>query len=392
MISFNPLVGINESKFSSLSGFGDISSITESSDENYIIQGLDFLSEFNAEYNDLNKHFYKSILESNGDVIGIQESYGDFFSGLKKLIAKFLAFIKNIFDKFVAKLNAFIQNEKYLLKQKETFKRFTSDDDFVTDGYNYSFDPEVPLINLSIHFDSALLGDVEKIGLDKSDAMVDDKAKRAVDKMHADLREKLENGYYDIFRANVIGSRGSISESDFTNECFKMYRSGKSEPDEVIVSRGYIDEALARIEKYKSSIKEIEETKSRINKEYTSIQNKIEKMIKPNSTEVSSNLRNINLVGFDSDSSITDITISYDALSSLDRYLKTISNQVQEMSNIHGIAFATKIDAVKEEYQQDKRILYQALAKCQTNDKAIHSVKESLDNENIESEGSLWII
>lgn len=381
MTSFNPLVGINES---TLSNFNNVDNITES-DEDYVSQAFNFLIEFNTEYNDINKLFYKGILESDGNITCVQETYADFFSSIKKMIDKFLAFIKSIFDKFIEKLHSFVQSEKYLIQNKSKFSKFTNDDDFTTDGFNYTFNSDIPLIDLTIKFDSALLGDISKIDKASISDKETNKAKAAVDKMHNDLRVKLESDYYDIFRGTVIGNRGSIPESDFTNECFKIYRSGALEPEEVNVNKGYIESALERINRYKTTIQNIEETKNRIFKEYSGIRDKIDKMIKPNKTESSPNYRNISLIGFDNNSSLTDVAVSYDTLSSIDSYLKTISNQVQEMSNIHSIAFSTKMEAVKEEYRQDKRILYQALSKCSSN-----QINESSDS--VEVEGSLWII
>lgn len=391
MNSFNPLVGINESKSSS--DLTNLNRVTESSEVNYFGEMVDFLIQLNEDHINLNKRFYKSLLESEGDVIFVQESYGDFFDGFKKIIDKFLAFIKNIFDRFVTKINSFIQNEKYLLKNKKVFDRFTTSDEYETDGYNYTFDSNIPIIDLPIKFDSALLGDVNKISLNAIDnpRVTIDPAKVAVDKLHSGLKKKLENGYYDTFRASVIGDVGGITEDAFSTACFKTYRNGAEKPDNVYVSKAYIDSALERIAEYKKSIKDIQETKNRIYQEYNDIRAKIDQMVKPNSTEISGKLRAIELMGIDGDSSIT--TVSYETMTSLDKYLKTISNQVQEMSNIHGIAFASKMDAVKEQYRQDKRILYDVLSDMHTTTKAINDIKESYDdsNDTIEEGGSLWI-
>ena len=386
MSSFNTLIGIDESN---LSDIKSIDKVTESScDDDYAREGFDFLIEFNSDYVLLNKNFYKSLLESNGEVSAVQEAYADFFSGVKEIIDRFVNFIKSVFDKFVSKLSSFIQSEKYLIKNKDKFKNFDSDDSFMANGYNYTFDPNIPLIDLTIKFDSALLGDISSINT--SDLNGDGKAKSAVDKLHKDLRIKLENDYYDMFRATVIGTRGAISESNFLDECFKIYRSGNLEPETISVNRSYIEAALNRIEKYKDTIRIAENTKNNIIKEYNDIRKKLDKMIKPNSTDYSDNYCKIDLIGFDANSTLTDVSISYDTLSSIDSYLKTISNQVQEMSNIHSIAFTSKIDAIKEQYKQDKSFLYQALAKCNPMSKVDESVDYNLDNDM--EVGPLWII
>ena len=47
----------------------------------------------------------------------------------------------------------------------------------------------------------------------------------------------------------------------------------------------------------------------------------------------------------------------------IDMYMKAKVNQVQQMSNIHTMAFTAKIQAAKDCFVQDKKILYKALAK-----------------------------
>lgn len=393
MNSFNPLIGINSSD-----QINDIDHITNSVNENYLYENFKFLTQLNNEYTEISKVFYKSLLESEGNTISVHEAYGEFFSDFKKIIDKFLAFIKNIFNKFTTKLNSFVQNEKYLLKNEKEFNKFMDTDTFEESGFKYSFDPNVPIVKLTIQFDSALMGDINKIK-DSPAEYVDingktkDKTKVAIDRLHNDLRDKLENDYYDIFRGTVIGTTGVISEEDFEKECFKVYRSGKSSPEIITVSKTYINDAIKRIKEYKRAIKDIEKIKSDIDREYTAIRDKVEKMISPNRTQsdIDEKYNVIDLIGFDSSSSITDITITNDALTSLDSYLRTISSQIQQMSNIHSTAFVSKIEAVKEQFIQDKRFLYSALNVCQKGTRT--GVKESYNEyEMDERNGSLWII
>lgn len=376
MNSFNPLIAISEANTTT------IDEITFK-DENLLTLALDNITSLNEECNSITKSFYKSILESNGDVISVQESYGDFFSMFKKIIDKFLKVISDLFNKFISRLTAMIQGEKYILNHQKDLEHFSAQDQFVTDGYIYSFVPNVPMINLSVQFDSTLIGDIGKLTvppLVKNKAILDDPAKRAIDKLHNRLKEDLSGDYYDIFRGMVIGSSNRmISEKDFSAECFKIFRSGESAPVNVLVTSTYINDAFSRIKDYKNAINDVETLKTNIERQYKSISNKLGRMVKPNSTEVSEKLRNIDIDGFDNlDMSATNITISYNALSSLDSYLRTLSNQIQEMSSIHTIAFSAKLEAIKEQYQQDNRILRQALSKYQSINSSISESTMSL--------------
>lgn len=362
--SFNPLIAINEATATSTVNIDDITF----QDENFMTLATNSILSLSEDYINNSKNFYKSILESNGDATAIHESYGEFFSTFKKIIDKFLKIIGDLFSKFISRLTALIQGEKYILNHQKELENFSTADQFTTDGYNYSFDPTIPMINLSVHFDSSLIGDLGKLKaapITKDKTVLDDPAKRAIDKLHNHLKNELNGDYYNIFRGMVLGgSKRLITSKDFSSECFKCYRAGEDAPIDVLVTPTYVDGALSRIKNYKDTIKDIETLKTTIEREYNSISNKLGRMVKPNSTEVSEKLRRIDIDGFDnSDLTFTNVTISYDALSSLDSYLRTLSNQIQEMSSIHTLAFSAKLEAIKEQYQQDNRILKQILLK-----------------------------
>ena len=47
----------------------------------------------------------------------------------------------------------------------------------------------------------------------------------------------------------------------------------------------------------------------------------------------------------------------------IDMYMKAKVSQVQQMSSIHTMAFSAKLQAAKDNFVQNKAILYKALAK-----------------------------
>ena len=49
----------------------------------------------------------------------------------------------------------------------------------------------------------------------------------------------------------------------------------------------------------------------------------------------------------------------------MEQYKKAKINQVQQMSNIHALAFGAKLDAAKDMFNQDKAVLYKALYRIQ---------------------------
>ena len=60
---------------------------------------------------------------------------------------------------------------------------------------------------------------------------------------------------------------------------------------------------------------------------------------------------------------------SSDDIVAMDNFVKAKVNQLQEMSNIHALAFAAKLDALRDCYRQDKTVLFKALSRVQSNKK-----------------------
>lgn len=373
-------------------------------EENYFVETLSFLASINEEFNTINKIFYRSVLESDGDPIVIQESFADFFSKFKAVIKKFLTFIQSLFQRFITNLNSMVKSQSYLLKHKKDFDRFNSDDNFDIDGYEYTFNTNVPIIDLPIDFSSNLIGitgitdtvaysdntvfgDMSKVSVDSK---VTDKIKASISNTHAAVKTQLDGSFYDTQRGKVLGLSTNITDDEYSDECWKIYRNGENSTVYVTVNRAYITDALKRIENYKKFIKDVESTRNKIDKKYHDLEKQVEKMVKSN--KVMESDKSLRTVEVDMYGSITNVNMSADALGELNAYLKTITSVVQELSNIHSIAFSAKLQAIKDQYVQDKTALYRALSKCQTASK-IRAAKEGADLvENIEEEGKLWII
>ena len=57
--------------------------------------------------------------------------------------------------------------------------------------------------------------------------------------------------------------------------------------------------------------------------------------------------------------------MSADLMQQIDIFVKQQVDRIQEYSNIHTLAFAAKLDAMKESAKQDKNTLYTAISKVQ---------------------------
>lgn len=420
---FSPLNVIAESNSLSVPEF-NLDSVTEN-EENYLATTLAFLTSVNEEYDNANRLFYRAVLESNGDPVLIQEASGSFFEKFKAVIRKFLTFIQSLFQRFITKLNAAVKNQKYLLKHKKDFDRFKSDDNFDVDGYNYTFTSGVPYIDLTIAYDANFTGiadftassyddiigtsaignakksldtlnNSQQTGVSLTNSQMFEKA---VKQLHSDLKKDLDDSYYDRFRAKVLGKSSSVSiaDDDFAEECWKVYRDGETSTVKVEIDKDYISSALIRIEKYSDMVKQVEKLRTEIDKKYKKLEEKVDKMIRSNKVnDTDSAVRDIMVTGYNG--SDVKFSTSSDALSELNSYIKTLTSVVQEMSNIHSIAFSSKLEALKGQYNQDRAALYTALSKCQSAAK-IRAAKGYAEEAELVAEeynemeeAKLWII
>lgn len=337
--------------------------------ESYFMETLNFITELNAEYNSETKAFYRAIAESGNDSQVINESFSNFFAAVKKLIDKFLAFIKRLVQKFITHLNGLVKSDKYLIKHKDDFKKFSSKNEFNFEGYTYTFENNVPVINALAEFNGEDLSGTpgkDFFDLFAADIKPEDMTKEKADKIAEKIVEKyqaltdsLNGDYYDIFRSSVLNQEGFIPQEDFAAECFAAFRDGTSDKNVIDVTSTYITMIYARFIGNEKFYKSVENDKKRIEKDYNDIKKMLDKLISANYDKKLSTI--INLPG----GGTIEASKAQELIHQMDLFVKAKSVQVQEMSNIHALAFSAKLDAIKESYRQDKTVLYKALSKIQ---------------------------
>lgn len=337
----------------------DINSVIVSEESSYLSETLKFIQECNREFNEANKGWYKNILESGNDQTVITESFHDFFVKVKGIIDKFIAYIKSLADRFITNLMSLSKSDNYLVKHREDLKKFIdSKDEFEFEGYEFTFDPAVPKTEM---VQAGFTQEFIELKMSQDGNVVDAAgAASAMKKVYDELIHKLENGFYDEFRKTVLSVGSDISQSDFANECFSVFRNNTSDKENITVNSTYVNSAYLRFTNYSDMKKDAEKVKTRIVREYEAVKKQILDISKTTYTGKTSTA-NINLP----DNQLQAVTLSTDSMKYLDLYVKAKADQVQEMSNIHAIAFACKLDAMKASFVQDKTVLYKALSKSQ---------------------------
>ena len=336
---------------------------TLDSQESYFETAVKFINESNNEYTESKKILYKSIAEAQTTVV-VLESFSDFFVKVKEIIDKFLKFIKSLFQRFLTTLSRLIGSETYLKKHKKDLSNFREGDNFDFDGFNYTFSESIPLPEAALEFNNSLF---DTLITNSNGNLTTASVMATIAAM--DLEED-----YATFRANVIGKTNEkIYMSDFSDELFEIYRDGCSDVENIEVDSSYIRLATERFFDYEKTKKNVDRAYKRVEDAYKRVQSQVQDIVRRNG--------DLNAKAFmdrlPDSMGITQIAdrspneglkMSGELMTQLDIYVKAKVDQIQEYSNIHALAFAAKLDALKECNRQDKNTLYIALSRIQRTD------------------------
>lgn len=328
----------------------DLDHITDKANTSYFRESLSFLLECRKEFNESNRIFYKSIVESANDTEVIHESFGEFFAKIKEIIDKIIKYVNSLFSRFIMGLNSLIKNDKYLRNHLYILDKYdTTKHEIKFSGYKFTLCPEIPNINVLASFH----GDFVFDGVAQSGNAVDFKQS-----MHS-LSNQLNNDWYDYFRGEVLNKKEyPIYKSDYSKELFSEYRDGKTNPEELYTDSNMVIEMKNRIEAYDKAVSFARNTKDRIETEYNGIKKNIESMIKTNT--YNGNTYSMTLPGD------TQISLAKDEINNANLFIKAKASQIQEMSTIHTMAFAAKLDALNDCFKQDKTVLYKVMSKIES--------------------------
>ena len=329
----------------------DLSSIVETSDtfnESYISSVFTYLTEMYNEYREADKEFYRSLYEANS-MVAINESFADFFGKIKDVLNKFLKYIKSLFDRFNTTLHRMIGSDKYLLKNEETLNKFNTDCEFEYDGYTFTISELIPELDTHVNFEGLLDIDWKSIGKNDKDN------KKLIKGKLDELKNALENDYYDDVRAGVLGLKDPIRESDYTDELFKIFRDGDNNSHIFTVTSSVVRTSYTGLKDYKNIESNVKNKKREIEDKYKKIQNRVDKMI---NVTLKDKRYQVSVDGYSD-----DLDLDNETMQQLNLYVKLVTEQVIKMTTIHSLAFSYKLDALKDKMMQDKKILYIAMNK-----------------------------
>lgn len=328
-------------------------------EECYFSQAVAFINECNDEYTNNKIKLYHNISESSSQAV-VLESFSDFFVRVKEIINKFLKFIKSLFNRFSITIARMIDSENYLKKRKKDFSNFKDENKFKIEGFEYTFSENIPLSQAVLGFNNSLF---DKLYGDENNNLTAEGIKQAT--ISINLEEDC-----DEFRARVIGrdDYGRISITDFPDELFKVYRNNTMTASTIEVNHAYIMKVVDRFFDSTTIRSSISRQYKQIEDAYRKVESQIKDIVSRNgdlnAKEFLERLPDDNgITQIDNKSDLNNYTIPGNIMSQLDMYVKAKVDQIQEYSNIHILAFAAKLDAIKECTIQDKNTLYTALSK-----------------------------
>jgi len=332
-------------------------------DDSFFIETLNFLTEQTKSFTLLNAGLYNNINESCNDPIVVRESFSEFFDGIKAFIGKIITFIKKLLAKFWVRINSLFMRDKYIEQHKEELSKFTSTHEFDISGFNYKFVEGVPALEILQTFSDS----IADFKIDKTDSAKSAKDLQA--SYNTFLDKKNSNSYLDTTRKRCIGAKSNIDESDFKDELFKVFRDGDSSKVKITVTTAIVNEALAFFTGYDKMKTSTQRHADNVEKLYNGIKKNLDTVTK----ETVDGKEQVSI------EDIVDGDTSSNKIAIYDLFMKAKSQEIQEISNMHLIAFSAKLDALKDCFTQDKQIMYGAFKK-------LLAKNEEVDLSNIPDE------
>lgn len=336
----------------------------------YMSEALDFVSECNSIMDTATKAFYKALLEADtNDMVAITESFADFKDSVANIITKFLKFIKSLFDRFITMLTGLVKAEGHLKKNKALLSKFSSEHEFKVNGYTYTFRPGIPSLT-PVDELAGVVGTLFTLNHKVED----------ISREYQLQTDNLET-YYDKKRAAIVGkgTDAVVYESDFSDELFRTFRDGDNGRSEIIITKAKVDESYIRFDNYETTRKQVVKDKQAIENRYKELKQQIEKL---GTRGTSGNDVTLTYTDPTTAGATQTVLTGKDTVVAMELLFKLHADKVQKLSDMHALAFAAKLDALKECFIHDKAILYKALSRVQKTAYKEAVVQEFLLNKN----------
>ena len=324
--------------------------------ESYFLEGLNFLSQLRKEKTVQEAKLYRVMAEAGDNLWVVHEGFGDFFQWVKDFIKKVINFFKKLLAKFWVRINSLFGRDKYIENHKDQLHEFGSEHEFDIKGYKFTIHDGIPKLDPVEGVEQALHGlatTVDNNGAKSYEIKSKADLKAAYTKFQDDKED------LDRERAAILGENGKIASSDWKDSLFEKFRDGDRQKTTITVTSSVVTESLTNFTNHDKLKSKTEKQRDDIEKAYNRIQKRFDQL-----AEKAKNLAGKDAVSV-SDFVDTEMgaKADEDKIFTISAFARDISNRLEEISNLHVMAFTAKLDAIKDRYHQDKAILYGAFKK-----------------------------
>lgn len=326
----------------------------------YFLEGLNFLSQLRKEKTIQEAKLYRIMAEAGDNLWVVHEGFGDFFQWVKDFIKKVINFFKKLLAKFWVRINSLFGRDKYIENHKDQLREFGSEHEFDIKGYNFTIKDGVPKLDPVENIEdtlSKLIAEADKNSSNNNGKPYKIKEKDALRQAYINFQEDKDDLRKE--RAAILGENGKIDESDWKDTLFEIFRDGDREKTTITVTSSVVTESLTNFTNHDKLKSKTEKQRDNVEKAYNRIQKRFDQL-----SEKAKNLASKDSVSV---SDFVDSELSTkadeDKIFTISAFARDISNRLEEISNLHVMAFTAKLDAIKDRYHQDKAILYGAFKK-----------------------------
>ncbi len=324
----------------------------------YFLEGLNFLSQLRKEKTIQEAKLYRVMAEAGDNLWVVHEGFGDFFQWVKDFIKKVINFFKKLLAKFWVRINSLFGRDKYIEDHKDQLREFGSEHEFDIKGYNFTIKDGVPKLDPVENIEdtlSNLIASADKNSNNSKPYKI--KEKDELKQAYINFQEDKDDLRKE--RAAILGENGKIDESDWKDTLFETFRDGDREKTTITVTSSVVTESLTNFTNHDKLKSKTEKQRDNVEKAYNRIQKRFDQL-----AEKAKNLASKDSVTV-SDFVDSELSTKSDEekIFTISAFARDISNRLEEISNLHVMAFTAKLDAIKDRYHQDKAILYGAFKK-----------------------------
>ena len=334
----------------------------KSCEESYFLSALEYCKSINEQFNESNRILYRTLLESGDDLTSINEGFSNFLDNVKDIIKKFIEFLKKLFARFNTALHSIIKSDKYITKHEKDLREFNEGHEFEMDLYKFTIDPSIPLAIAENEF-SKTFNQIDTVLKDSNFySLPDNKKVIKLKDQYKFFVDDIEDAY-DQFRAKVINSASpSIYSSDYSSELFRKFRDNDDSTYKTTVDSSIVNESIINFKAYDKVLKDVKRKQTDLEKDYKAIEKAIDNMFTEKKVGATTT---ISINPYNGEGADYNVVSTDEIKNQLNMIAKAQANKVQQLSSIHTMAFAAKLDAITDRYKQDKKILYKALSQIQ---------------------------